>query len=176
VQHVGEEPTQAHDHLHAEFGRVVEGRPDEGLPAEIRLCPDEDQEVVGTAGRLRNVELVLGPGDAALKVVHHADLGTGVGEDKELFGFDLGAGLGAPLADQVAERARRDLRRVIPAREGGEEDRVAELGTVQLKEMVHAATPRLRRSSSSEYSLAILLLTNQTDVLYNRDGRTDVRP
>src|SRR5438876_1606460 len=127
MQAVSDQTAKADDVLHPQLGRVIQDQTGERFPAQVRLGADEHEKVARTPRGFGDVELVLRPGNSTLIVVNHPNLRTRIGEDEELFGLDLGARLGAPLSNQIAQGAGGDLGGVVPAREGGEKDWIAKL-------------------------------------------------
>ena len=68
-------------------------------------------------------ELIGGPDDLARDPIGELHLRASGGEIKELFGVDLGKGIGVPNLGQMSNRGRRSVAGVVPTLKRGNQDR-----------------------------------------------------
>jgi hypothetical protein len=132
---------------------IIEYQIGEGSPLQLRLGPDQKQDVPLAARWTGVVKVVLRPRYSALRVVDDPNLRTRLGEDEEIFGIDLRARLGVPLPHQKAQCTGRDFGGVVPAGKRRQYDRIAKIGAIQFKQLIQGRSPSSARSSV-EYATA----------------------
>ena len=130
MRHVGEQRAEGDHHLDAEIPREVDDHPREGLPAEVRLDAEQQDDVAVEAGNRRVVEGGLRPLDVAGLPLDERDVRAGRLEVEEVLGLDLREALRLPDLGEVAARQRRALAAVVPAAEGGDQNRLAQVRPV----------------------------------------------
>src|SRR5439155_6596963 len=123
VRDFGEECTERQHHRRLAPARELEDGTAIGLPPEVRLGRDADDEVARELGPLGDGELGRGPDDLTFRLGPRleADVRPREAEMVELLGIDLGELLGVEGGGEVARGGRRGLGRVVPAAERHDE-------------------------------------------------------
>ena len=127
-------------------GNIVENQVGKRSPLELRFGPNQEQNVTISPRRARVVEVVLRPRYSTLRIVDDPNLWPRLGEDEEVFRVDLSARFGVPLPHQVTQRSSRDLGGIVPAGESHQHDRIAKVGAIQFKQLIHVRSPFSARS------------------------------
>jgi hypothetical protein len=125
VRHVREQRAERDHHLDAELARQVDDQRREGAPAQVGLDPEQQDGIALEPGDRRVVEGVLRPVDPARAAVDEGDVRPGRLEVEEALRLDLGEALGLPCLGEVTAGERRALAAVVPAAEGGDQERRA---------------------------------------------------
>jgi hypothetical protein len=147
VRHICEQGAQRHERGDTDLTGILEQLDGEGTPTRRRLDALDEDDVAVQQGGLGQQDASRGPADATLAVLDD-DPGSVDLEVVVVLGIDGCNGLGVPHVDEVLDRRCGGLARVIPALEGGDHDRVAQLGHVL--ELDHRVPPSSLRSVASD--------------------------
>jgi hypothetical protein len=128
VRNVGEQRAESDHELDVELLGEVDDQLREGLPAHVGLVAGEQDGIALGPGKGRVPEGGLRPLDLACDALHQRDMRTRHLEVEEALGVDLRKAVRVPELRQVARCERGALAAVVPAAEGGHEDRAAQLG------------------------------------------------
>jgi hypothetical protein len=128
VRHVGEQRSERDHHLDPELAGKVDDHAGEGLPAEVRLDPEQDDRIAIDPGNGRVVEGVLRPFDVPRLTVDQRDVRTGGLEVEEVLRFDVGEAIRFPDLGEVATGEGGALAAVVPAAKCCDQNRLAQAG------------------------------------------------
>ena len=127
MRHVCQQRPERDHHLHAELAHEPDDEIGERLPAEIRLDPEQEHDVVVEPVRPSVVEGGLRPLDLPSHPALQRDVRAGRLEVEELLGIDVREPLRLPGLGEVARGQRGCLRAIVPAAECGDQNRAREL-------------------------------------------------
>jgi len=102
VRHVGEQRTERDHHLDTEIAGQVDDHAGEGLPAEVRLDPEQQDRVAIDLGDRRVVEGVLRPFDVPRLTVDERDVRASGLEVEEVLRLDVGEAVRFPDLGEIA--------------------------------------------------------------------------
>jgi hypothetical protein len=120
VWDVGEQRPECDHHLDAELACKVDDHAGEGLPAQVRLDPEQQDGVAIEAGDRRVIEGVLRPFDVARLSVDERDVRPGRLEVEEVLRLDVCEPVCLPDLGEVAAGERSALPPVVPAAKSGD--------------------------------------------------------
>jgi hypothetical protein len=102
VWNVGQERAERDDEVDAKLGQELDDHVGERAPAEVRLHPEEQDDVPVEPGRAGVVEDRCRPVDLSRQALLEGDMGTGGLEVEEVLRVDLCEALCIPELREVA--------------------------------------------------------------------------
>jgi hypothetical protein len=133
VRHVGEQRSERDHHLDTELACKLGNHVGEGLPAQIRLDPEQQDRVAIDTRNRRVVEGVLRPFDVPRLTVDQRDVRTGRLEVEEVLRLDVGESVRLPDLGEVSARERGTLPAVVPASNCRDQNRLAQARSVTMR-------------------------------------------
>ena len=129
MRHVGQQRAEGDNLFHpGHLGNMQHGSA-VSAPAQVRLGAQPQNQVMVRLGAAQNRELGRGPDDFATSIVAVDPLHgrAMLGEHEELVGVERGDGRGGVEVAQELERVGGGFGGVVPAEEGEEQDRAAQI-------------------------------------------------
>src|SRR6266851_2070176 len=136
MRDVREQGSERDHHLDTELAGKVDDHVGEGLPAEVRLDPEEQYGVAIEIWDRRVVESIFRPVDVPRLAVDEGDVRAGRLEVEEVLRLDVGEAVRIPDLGEVAARERGALAAVVPTAKSSDQNRCAQGGPVENAEFV----------------------------------------
>jgi hypothetical protein len=123
MRDVREQGSERDHHLDTELAGKVDDHVGEGLPAEVRLDPEEQYGVAIEIRDRRVVEGIFRPVDVPRLTVDEGDVRAGRLEVEEVLRLDVGEAVRIPDLGEVAARERGALAAVVPTAKSSDQNR-----------------------------------------------------
>jgi len=130
VRHVREQRPESDHHLNTKLPCQIDDHAGEGLPAQVRLDPEQQHRVAIEIRDRRVVEGVLRPVDVPGLTIDERNVRTGRLEVEEVLRLDVGEPVRVPDLGEVAARERGALAAVVPAAKRCDKNRLPQARAV----------------------------------------------